>query len=284
MANKNNHTRYFYANKSKIQDNINSGVINEWDIIICEDTKEQILITDELEQVVIKSRVYRFESIDSAEEFLNNQTDTYEGQIVSILSEKNGYTAYIVNKNSLGKFIVKPISVYDSSNLNYSELGERPIDNLQGDIENPVILNGQLENIYKVNGAYKLSETYPTIFQSSNSNLYLISYDENNNCLIRIISTTNITDYTVAPDGEILSKSEVPTSEWLEEQNYVTEDVVDSKLAALDVMTKDEAQSYVKNLIDDYVDDYLDEKLDEKIEEKVVSEDSNDIIAMFANN
>jgi hypothetical protein len=188
----------------------------------------------------------------------------------------------------LGKFIVKPISVYDSSNLKYSELGDRPIDNLQGNIEQPVILKGQPCGIYKVNGAYKLSEEFTTIFQSSNSNLYLISYDEDGNCLIRIISTTDISDYTVDPNGEIIEKVEVLTPEWLESQGVVTEESLDAKLEALDVMTKDNATAYVEEIIDDYVEETIDakidEKLDEKIEEKITQEETEDIVSMFMNN
>jgi hypothetical protein len=284
MPNYNNHTRYFYANSQVIQDNINSGVINQWDIVICKDTKEQLLVTDNLETVEIKSRIYRFVDTESAETFLNSATDTYEGQIVSILSAKNGYQAYIVNRDNIGNYVVKPISVYNASDINYSDLGQRPIDNLQGDIENPVILSEQSDGIYKIDGAYKLSKTYQTIFQSANSNLYLVSFDDDGNSLIKIISASEITDYTVSTSGEIIGKSTVPTSEWLEDQNYITEDYLDTKLATLGVMTKEETQQYVQQLLNDYVDDILDEKLDQKLEEKLGTESAQDITAMFLQN
>jgi hypothetical protein len=286
MSNYNNHTRFFYTNYADIQSNINLGKIDQWDIIISSDTQEMILITENYELVPIKSKVYRFADIDSAEDFLNNSTDTYEGQIVSILSSSGNYQAYIVNKDATKHYVVKSISVYEPGDINYSDLGERPIDNLTGDIENPVILSNQPEGIYKVYGAYKLSESYLTIFQSSNSKLYFISKDEANNTLIKIVSTSEIIDYVVSPDGEILEKSVVPTTAWLEEQGYVTEDYVDYKLETLNVLTKEEAQSYIKELMDVYaseiIDAELDKKIDEKLEEKLVAESQQSIYALFS--
>jgi hypothetical protein len=284
MAN-NNHSRFFYTNRDQIQDGINTGLVNQWDIVICQDTKEQILITDEYEQVVIKSRVYRFEDVSTAEEVLNNSSDTYEGQVVSIMSNRGTYQAYIVNRGDSGKFVVQSISVYNAGDLNYADLGDRPITNLQGDIENPECLYGQAEGIYKIDGAYRLSATYPTIFQSSNSNLYLVSYDGDENCYIRIISASNITDYVINGDGEFIGKSEMVTTEWLEQQEFITDDMLDSKLAALNLMTKDNAQAYVVQLLNEYVEDFLDEKidgiLDEKLGERLLAEDNKSVTEMM---
>jgi hypothetical protein len=109
-----------------------------------------------------------------------------------------------------------------------------------------------------------------------------VSYDSNDNALIKIITTENITDYVVADNGEILSKSDIATTEFLEQQNYITEAYLDSRLASLDMMTRNDAQIYIKQLLDEYLSDAIDKQLDTKLNEKLIPESEQDIRTMIS--
>ena len=74
------HSKFVYKNFDEIQDGINSGELNAWDLVLSKDTKEFILIKEDLNLAPIKSKVYRFLDIDIAEAQLNSSTDTYGGQ------------------------------------------------------------------------------------------------------------------------------------------------------------------------------------------------------------
>ena len=143
-----NHSRFFYTNYREIEDHINSGDVNAWDVVLCSDSQEMLLVDEEFNLIPIHSRVYRFSNIVSAEQFLNTAKDSYQGQLVSILNITTGtYQAYVVNKNSAGRFYVSAISVFNASDINYNEIGNRPIENVSGNIENPIILSNLNDGI-----------------------------------------------------------------------------------------------------------------------------------------
>ena len=79
MSNYISHSRFVYTNYDKIQEAINLNIINANDIVLCEDTKEMILIRDDLSLFPVKSKIYRYIDYQSAEESLNKNPDTYEG-------------------------------------------------------------------------------------------------------------------------------------------------------------------------------------------------------------
>ena len=41
------HSRFFFANKRELQDQINAGNVNAWDLVVSSDSKEFILVTDQ---------------------------------------------------------------------------------------------------------------------------------------------------------------------------------------------------------------------------------------------
>ena len=55
MSNYISHSRFVYTNYDKIQEAINLNIINANDIVLCEDTKEMILIRDDLSLFPVKS-------------------------------------------------------------------------------------------------------------------------------------------------------------------------------------------------------------------------------------
>lgn len=285
------HSRFFFTSYSDIQDAINREIVNINDVVICSDTQEQILITQDLKLKPIKSRVYRFTSVPSAEAFLNQATDSYQGQLVSILNVSTGtYQAYIVNKNNAGRFYVTSISIFNASDLDYNELGNKPIEFISGNIERPVVLSEQSDGLYKVEGAYKVSSGLETVFQSYNGDIVSVTRNNDGTTDIKIITSSSITDYLVDEQGTIQSKGIYTTKEWVESQGYVTEQFVDSKLEAMNIITREEALEYIQALIEENVastvnqifDDTFNERFDRRLHEKLQMEEQSNIQGLFS--
>lgn len=261
MANYTNRSKFIYSNYDEIQTGINNGTLDAFDIVYTKDTHENIIIAPDYSAISIKSKIYRFIDVASAEEFLNSASDTYEGQIVSIIFEGN-YCAYIVNRRINGKFFVTPLSVY-SGVVDYNTLGNRPINNLAGTIDKPIDIVCLDSGQYKIQGQYKIDET---TYISANSNIFLIEHNDENT-YIKKISANDITDYTIDINGQVTS-SVVPTTEWLASQGYVTEQYVDLKIAALEYITKEEIEEYVSNIVLQNIDATVNTRIDQIINER----------------
>ena len=264
MAGRSNRSRFAYLNHDEIQTAINNSQLDAYDIIYTKDTHENIIITPDLEIVSVGSRIYRFPDANTAETYLNMATDTYEGQIISVVYDGH-YVAYIVNKNTSDHFYVTPLNAYEGE-LDYDELQHRPVSNLTGTLSSPVVLDGLSTGIYKVNGQYKISEVLDTTFSSSAGALYLVERGSEE-VLVRKISAGDITDYKIK-DGQITT-STVPTTEWLKEQGYITESTVDEKLAALDFVNKKDVEDYVSQVVLATIDSLVDEKIDAAFNERI---------------
>ena len=261
MANYTNRSKFIYSNYDEIQTGINNGSLDAFDIVYTKDTHENIVIAPDYSAISIKSKIYRFIDVASAEEFLNSASDTYEGQIVSIIFE-GYYCAYIVNRRINGKFYVTPLSVY-SGVVDYNTLGNRPINNLSGTIDKPIDIAILDTGQYKIQGKYKIGET---TYVSANSNIFLIEHSDENTH-IKKISANDIIDYIVDINGQVTS-SVVPTTEWLASQGYVTEQYVDLKIAALEFITKEEIEEYVSNIVLQNIDATVNTRIDQIINER----------------
>ena len=78
-------TKFAYLTYGDMLSKLESGEINEYDIIYSKDQYVTYLITEDLQPLQLRSRVYVFDSISEAETKLNESTDTYIGQVVAIL-------------------------------------------------------------------------------------------------------------------------------------------------------------------------------------------------------
>lgn len=277
MANYTDHSKFIYQNFDDIQNGINDGTINAWDIIICKDSKEMMLVKDDLSLFPIKSKVYRFLNTESAEEYLNAATDTYSGQIVSIIYN-NAYVGYIVNRNPRGKFYVSPLNIY-AGQVDYNTLGHRPIENLEGTIDSPIIVNQLSTGLYKINGQFRLSEHAETTYFSVNSNIFLVQQNDDAT-YIKKISASDIYDYAVRKNGDIIT-SVVPTTEWLIAQGYVTESYVDAKIAALDFITKNEIEDYVNDVVMQTIETMVNEQITKEFDERFHSVTEKELLDIF---
>lgn len=279
MNNYTSHSKLVFTNYDKIQKAIDDKLIDVNDIIICEDTKEFILVREDLSLLSIKSRVYRFPDYETAEKTLNQNIDTYEGQLVAVLSEKGVYEAYIVNRNSKGTFYITPMNAYTGS-IDYDTLGHRPIINLYGAIESPVVLDEQKNGLFAVNGNYKISNNLETIFSSESNNFFIISHLDNDIVKIKKIGIDEIIDYTIYPNGEV-KQYIIPTTAWIQEQGYATELYVNQKIEALEIVTRQELEVYVTEVIENTLDTTIDRKIEEKFNDKFQPTTEEDIRGMF---
>ena len=269
--------KFSYVNREDITKLINNGNIDANDIIYTKDTHENIFIGSDLSINPIRSKIYRFSDVSSAEKSLNTATDTYEGQIVAILTD-GAYTAYIVNKNTGGTYYVTKLSE-DAKTLNYDNLGNRPIDNLDGTLDDPITISDLATGIYKIRGQYKICSGDITTYLSSNDNFFLVDHD-GTEVAIRKITAHNIIDYAVSKNS-IVSQTNIPTREWIESQGYVTEASVNEKIAALNFMTKEEVAEYVQNEVLANLEPLIDKRIVLKLNESFSQVEASDISYLF---
>lgn len=159
-------------------------------------------------------------------------------------------------------------------------LGNKPIDSLNGTLDNPVTISELDSGIYKVKGQYKVCSEDTTTYLSTNDNIFIVGKNEDSTISIKKITSLEITDYKIS-ENQIESQTTIPTKEWIEEQGYATEIYVNEKIAALDFITKDEVQQYVTQVINAGLDSIIDEKIDTKLNESFAQVEDSDINTLF---
>lgn len=264
-----NRVKYAYLDYSDISTRIKNGEIDQYDVVFTKDTHEQYLIKDDLSLLNIKSRIYCFDSIISAKEKLNSNTDTYEGQIVAIADNDSGvYHGYIVNKSN-DEYIIT--SLTDNGNkIDYDSLVHRPIINKTGSLANLLTI-GELDNgLYSISGEYRIFLEYPTIFSSSINHLFVVE-KENDKIYVKDVQAKKTVIYVLS-NGQV-SIENVITSNYLTENQYITETDFDAKIKALDFVTRNEISDYVKQITTEYLEQNLDSKIDKKIN-SLIADDS----------
>lgn len=261
---KQNRAKFGYLAEKDIQSRIDSGDLNAFDVVFTKDSRKIILLSDSLEMIEMRSRVYCFESTAEANSALSTNTDTYEGQIVSIKVD-NVYTAYIVNKNYAGKFYVSPLSAEAvSGDLDYDKLGNRPIIRLTGTFGSPIMVADLNTGIYTINGEYKIAATHETVFLSAVSDLFLVEQKEKE-ILIKKITASDTYIYSVV-DGVVTSRT-LATTDLL--QGYASTSYVDEKISALEILTKQDVENYVADFINQSLESLVESKIEEKLAEGI---------------
>lgn len=271
-----NRSRYGYLNLADIQDRIDSGKLDAYDLIYTKDTHECYILTEDLEQVPIKSRVYQFPTEEEALLYLNAATDTYEGQLVAI-KKKDRYKAYIVNKDDEDLWCVTLLSDADEQ-IDYDTLGNRPITNLTGTLANPIIVETLDNGIYSISGQYKVFDSIDTIFSSYENHIFLVEKSETETH-IKDISSTDMITYSLV--GDEIQQDKLVTSKFLKDNNYVTDSDLDKKIQTLDILTKTEASEYIEQAVNSYLDSKLDSAIDQKLDEKIVETADTEIADLF---
>lgn len=256
--------------------------LDAYDIVYGKDTKEQYLISPELKPIPIRSRVLCFDSTSDAYKELNADDATYNGQIIAV-KIKDKYESYIVNTNTTGKFYVSPVS--SSSDIDYNSLGNKPIENVVGTLDKPIVIEEFASGVYNVSGQYNISKSIETTFISTVPEMFFVTQADDST-IIKKICADEIVTYTVS-NGEV-SKTSVVTDDML--GDFATTEYVDAKIKALDFVLEDDIKAYINELLDTTIeelvvqkieevfDDALDERIDTRIDSKLtdseISEES----------
>lgn len=249
--------------------------LDAYDLNFTPDTKECYIIAPDLTPWSIKSKVYTFDNINLAVEQLNQNNDTYAGQIIAIKSNEK-YYGYIVNPAS-GGWSVSPLSE-QIGEIDYNTIGNRPIKNIYGEIEKPVIVSDLNNGIYTINGQYQISPDINTILSSATNHIVIVEHGADT-IHIKRITADDITDYSIANNTTTISK--IVTSDFLQENGYITAEEVDIKIAALDAVSRSEVTEYIKETVLANLDNIIDEKIDTKLDEKIIAVDNTEIEALF---
>lgn len=184
--------------------------LDEYDICYTKDTHECYIVSENRIPIAIKSKVNTYSSIDDAKKDLNSSTSTYEGQIVAI-KYNDRFRAYIVEKNN-NEFFTTPLDVARDT-IDYNTLGNRPVINIKGNTESPIIISELTEGIYHISGQYTISPFDKNINLAMRDILFIT--DGNGN--IQKISGKSIVNYTVI-NGKV------------KEDTFATQGYVNSKL------------------------------------------------------
>ena len=184
----NTRAKWAYLSYDSIQTKINEGVLDAYDIIYTKDSHENVIISPDLEIWSVRSRIYVFDSVEEANTQLNANTDTYIGQIVSILVDDK-YKGYIVNRDSQGSYYV--------NKLTEDDISKNGIVYLKGTLSNKLIIFELGEGIYSIEGQYQIVPD-GTVYMTGGKELFICS-----NGGVHHINGNSIEKYTVADDGTV---------------------------------------------------------------------------------
>ena len=258
--------KVLYLTYEDMLQRIQNGAVDQNDIIFGKDTRETYIISNDLIPAPMRSKVYVFDSVADANTALNTNTDTYKGQIVSILNNDK-YTAYVVNQDPNGVYFATALS---SENVDYNTLGNRPIENLVGTLDTPITIDSLDTGMYKVKGQYKVYEADITTYLSADGDLFIIETFDTEKIIKRFTKDT-IQDYVIS-DGGVKKRTYV-TDKYLADNGYSTTTYVDSKLTAFEETIRQDIQTYVEQtveqIIEQKVDEIIDERLDAKLDERI---------------
>lgn len=260
---------------------ISEGTLDQHDVVFTKDTKETFIIDSEGSPIALRSKVYVYDSMTDAIRELNRNTDTYVGQVVSIL-EGDTYRGYIVNQNTKQRttyYTVSPLT--DTSSIDYNTLGNKPIVNMVGVPDNPLIISHLENGIYSVKGHFKIADNDVTTHLNPNAVIFIVEHD-NESIHIKQVSTKEIIDYVVSSDLSVILNQYV-TEDFLKEKGYVTSIYVDEKIVALDFITREEASKYIESLIETMMETKIVPIIDERIDKKIIGVTNEQIISLFEN-
>lgn len=274
----NTRAKFGYLNYDSMIEKISNGVFDTNDIVFGKDTHETYIISDDSTPVPMRSKVYVFDSVADANTALNTNTDTYKGQIISILNNDK-YSAYIVNQDPNGVYFATALSV---NNIDYNTLGNRPIENLVGTLDSPIMISNLDTGMYKVKGQYKISTTDITTYLSTDGDLFIIETSDAEKFIKRFTKDT-IQDYVISDNG--VEKKTYVTDKYLTDNGYSTTTYVDSKLAAFEETIRQDIQTYVEQtveqVIEQKVDEIIDAKLDAKLDERIKGSTDEEVQNFF---
>ena len=272
----NTRAKFGFLNYEDMIARIAEGKLDQYDIVFSKDQKQVFIINESLEPVAMHSKVYVYESVEKANEALNENTDTYVGQIVSIL---NGdvYYGYIVNKDAKGSYYVKPLYEH-SETIDYDTLGNNPIENKVGTFNAPIILAELPTGTYNICGKYKVTANDEKEYLTGERRLALVN-NMGDTSTIKVVTADGIINFVVK-NGEVIS-DRVITESSLKEHGYTTESYVDERIQELDLVQRHEIDEYIKNYISNELEDTINEKINTALNSKLQPIKEDDVLSLF---
>ena len=225
-------TKFVYLSYDDITASIGNGVLDGYDMCITKDTHEIYVVREDLTPFAIKSKVYVFDSVEEANAQLNENTDTYVGQIVSILVDDK-YKGHIVNRDSDGKYYV--------SKLTEGDIPESGVIYIKGTLDNKIIVSELGEGTYSIEGQYQIVPD-GTVYLTGGKELFVCSSGS-----VHHITGNSIEKYTVDDDGTVS---------------------IDTYLTNADLsqfINKEEAEQMISDLISNTVEDEVNQALGKSI-------------------
>ena len=258
---------------------IAEGKLDQFDIVFSKDKKQVFIINENLEPIAMHSKVYVYESVEKANEALNANTDTYVGQIVSIL---NGdvYYGHIVNKGTDGLFYAKPLYEHTET-IDYNTLGNKPIENLTGTFNTPVILVDLPTGMYNICGKYKVMPDDEKEYLTGERRLVLVN-NMGTTSTIKVVTADGIVNFIIS-NGEVIS-DRVVTESYLKDNGYTTEDYVNERIKELDLVQRNEIDEYIQNFISTELEKIIDVKIETAMSKKLNPLDDDDVYDLFDSN
>lgn len=231
---------------------IQNGDLDAYDVCFTKDTHEQFLISSTLEPISIKSRLRIYGSVDSAIADINETTETYVGEILCVRDDSK-FISYIVNQFDDGKYFISPIC--SDGQVDYNDLQNAPIKNLDGTVTNPVIIADLDTGHYKITGHFITPSG--TEVTSIVGNYFIVEQESVNTKVIKRISTKSVIDYTIK-DGNVTA-NKYATEKYIKDQGFVDKAYLDEALEAFRIATEKYIHDYVevtctlliKHIIDD---------------------------------
>jgi hypothetical protein len=131
-----NRIKYAYKNRDEIQNAIDIGQLDAYDIIITKDTHEQFQVQEDLSYIPITSKIYTFPTIKDAENYIKTSSDKYNGQIISVL-DGDIFHPYMINQIGDNYFINKNKLIF-----------ENEIDTKMDELDSTVVTQEDIDSLF----------------------------------------------------------------------------------------------------------------------------------------
>lgn len=208
MAESNLRSRLGYLAYADIQDRLDNGLIDQYDVVLVKDRDTAAYIAPDGTIHDITARMNAYMSEATAVRALNASPYTYVGMPVAIWYE-GSYKLYIVDGEP-NNWTVLP-AWGNPTNFSYNELVDVPVINKVGTISDPVILSELTDGMYAVVGVTRVTRD-SSIVSLSSPELVVVN---NGGDSIQRMSGDKTYSYEI--DGELIKEAEVTTDEKVNE-------------------------------------------------------------------
>ena len=208
MAESNLRSRLGYLAYADIQDRLDNGLLDQYDVVLVKDRDTAAYIAPDGTIHDITARMNAYMSEATAVRALNASPYTYVGMPVAIWYE-GSYKLYIVDGEP-NNWAVLP-AWGNPTNFSYNELVDVPVINKVGTISDPVILSELTDGMYAVVGVTRVTRD-SSIVSLSSPELVVVN---NGGDSIQRMSGDKTYSYEI--DGELIKEAEVTTDEKVNE-------------------------------------------------------------------